>query len=132
MTNSARRVVVTGIGAMSPLGLSVGETWAGMIAGRSGAGPITRFDASGMGVRIACEVKSFDPIPHFREYKAGHKDRFAQMALVATREAMTQSGLVVGDTSIRSGSGYCTGRESGESPVWKPTFTPCATRGPTE
>ncbi len=58
---AGRRVVVTGLGAITPLGLDVPTTWQGLIEERSGAGPITQFDASNLDVRMACEVKGFDP-----------------------------------------------------------------------
>ncbi len=61
MTEERRRVVVTGMGLITPVGLNVEETWAALLAGRSGAGPVTLFDASDQHVRFACEVKGFDP-----------------------------------------------------------------------
>ena len=91
-----RRVVVTGMGTVNPLGHSVGETWDAILAGRSGIGPITRFDASNLPVRIAGEVKDFDYTPHFDEEtlkSAKRMDRFCHYAAAAAHEATEQSGL---------------------------------------
>lgn len=88
-----RRVVVTGLGCVSPLGLDLPTTWANLIAGRSGAGPITLFDASAHKVRIAAEVKGFDPTQHFGHREARRMDRFTQFALVAAEEALRHAGL---------------------------------------
>ena len=65
-----RRVVVTGVGLVTPLGNTVAATWAGLIAGKSGAGPITKFDASNFPVRFACEVKDFDPLQYVEKKEA--------------------------------------------------------------
>jgi 3-oxoacyl-[acyl-carrier-protein] synthase II len=88
-----RRVVVTGMGAITPLGPDVAATWAAMVAGRSGVGSITSFDASGLAVRIAAEVEGFDPEAHFGRKEARHIDRFAQLAVVAARQAVAGSGI---------------------------------------
>jgi 3-oxoacyl-[acyl-carrier-protein] synthase II len=97
-----RRVVVTGMGALTPLGPDVESTWAAMVAGRSGVGPITAFDASAFPVRIAAEVK-FDPEAHLDRREARHVDRFAQLALVAARQAVSASGLSVEPEAERIG-----------------------------
>jgi len=88
-----RRVVITGMGAITPLGLDVPTTWANAVAGRSGVGPITLFDASGLNVRIAAEVKGFDPLNYMDAREARRRDRFEQFAVVATQEAVRQAGL---------------------------------------
>ncbi|HAC22068.1 MAG TPA: beta-ketoacyl-[acyl-carrier-protein] synthase II [Porphyromonadaceae bacterium] len=88
-----KRVVVTGLGAISPLGNNVSETWDGMINGRSGAGPITHFDASKFKTQFACEVKNFDPTAHFDRKEARKYDLYTQFALVAAKEAIENSGL---------------------------------------
>jgi 3-oxoacyl-[acyl-carrier-protein] synthase II len=67
-----RRVVITGMGALTPLGLTVDETWSGLVAGQSGIGPITRFDASNLPIRIAGEVKGFDPTNYIGCGSRGH------------------------------------------------------------
>lgn len=88
-----KRVVVTGLGAISPLGNNVSETWDGMVNGRSGAGPITHFDASKFKTQFACEVKNFDPTAHFDRKEARKYDLYTQFALVAAKEAIENSGL---------------------------------------
>ncbi len=88
-----RRVVVTGLGAVSPLGLDFPTTWQGIVTGRSGAGPITLFDASQHKVRIAAEVKGFDPLARFGRREARKMDRFTQFALVAAEEALLHARL---------------------------------------
>jgi 3-oxoacyl-[acyl-carrier-protein] synthase II len=96
---SKRRVVITGVGAVSPLGLDASTTWAGLAAGRSGVAKISHFDASEFPVRIAAEVPGFDPESVFGRRRAKHLDRVSQMALVAAGEALTQSGM---DTKVRA------------------------------
>lgn len=88
-----RQVVVTGMGAITPVGHDVPTTWAALIAGRSGVGPITCFDASELSTRIAAEVKDFDPVALFGHREARHMDRFTQFALAATQEALQDAGL---------------------------------------
>jgi 3-oxoacyl-[acyl-carrier-protein] synthase II len=85
--------VVTGIGALTPLGLSAPETWDGLVAGRSGLGPITHFDASGLPVRIAGEVRGFDPVALLGTKRAHRSARFSQLAVAAAREAVADAGL---------------------------------------
>lgn len=89
----ANRVVITGMGAISPLGKSVAESWSNLVKGVSGVGPITLFDASDLLVRIACEVRDFEPEKHIDFKESRRRDRFAQFATVAAIEAMSQSGL---------------------------------------
>lgn len=88
-----RRVVVTGVGAVSPVGLTVDATWDSLVAGRSGVATIESFDPSDLPVRIAAEVKGFDGNQVFGKRRARHLDRFVQLALVAAREAIESSGL---------------------------------------
>ena len=90
-----RRVVVTGVGAVSPLGLDVEQTWQALIAGRSGVTAITAFDAENSPVRIAAEVSGFDAVGTFGRRRARHLDRVVQLALVATKEAIEASKLDV-------------------------------------
>lgn len=78
---------------MTPLGLNVDESWAALVAGRSGAAPITKFDASKLQVRFACEVKGFDPLGYMDRKEAKRYDLFAQFALGAAHQAVTQAGL---------------------------------------
>jgi 3-oxoacyl-[acyl-carrier-protein] synthase II len=91
-----RRVVVTGLGLVTPVGLTVEETWASLLAGKSGAAPITKFDASRLQVRFACEVKGFDPLLYMDRKESKRYDLFSQLALAAAQQAMTQAGLAGG------------------------------------
>ena len=88
-----RRVVVTGLGALTPIGNNISSFWQGLINGRSGAAPITYFDASKFKTHFACEIKNFDPLNHFDRKEARKYDRFAQYALVSTEEAIKDSKL---------------------------------------
>lgn len=88
-----KRVVITGLGAISPLGNDVETTWEAAKAGKSGAAPITHFDASKFKTQFACEVKGFNPDEHFDRRKARQLDLYAQYALVAARQAVTDAGL---------------------------------------
>ena len=90
-----RRVVVTGIGLVTPLGTGKEKTWDNMINGKSGIGPITRFDASGMASQIAAEVSDFDALDHFDKKSARHLDLFVQYGIVAARFAVEDSGLTI-------------------------------------
>jgi len=92
-----RRVVVTGLGLVTPLGNTVGATWAGLIAGKSSAGPITKFDASEFPVRFACEVKDFDPLKYVEKKEARKMGAFTQYAIAASDEALADSGLRITD-----------------------------------
>lgn len=92
-----RRVVITGLGAVSPLGTGVNATWQGLMEGRSGAGPITLFDPSQHRCQIACEVKDWDPGAHLDAKEARKMDRFTQFAMVAANEAMRTSELPTDD-----------------------------------
>ncbi len=88
-----KRVVVTGLGALSPIGNNVNETWESAIAGKSGARPITLFDSSLFKTQFACEVKGFDVLEHFDRKEARRLDRYSQLAIVAAKEAIEDSGL---------------------------------------
>lgn len=88
-----KRVVVTGLGAITPIGNTVTEFWEGLINGVSGADMITRFDAGKFKTKFACEVKNFNPLDHFDRKEARKLDLFTQFALIATQEAMEDSGL---------------------------------------
>jgi 3-oxoacyl-[acyl-carrier-protein] synthase II len=91
----SRRVVVTGIGLVSPLGIGTEETWAGIQAGRSGAAPITLFDASKHSTTFACEVKGFDPLSWVEKKEVKKMDRFIQFAIAAADFAMKDAGFEV-------------------------------------
>jgi 3-oxoacyl-[acyl-carrier-protein] synthase II len=87
-----RRVAVTGIGAVSPLGVGAEATWKALVSGESGAGPVTRFDASEYSTRIACEVKDFDATDFMEQRDARRTDRFCQFAIASSVEACEQAG----------------------------------------
>ena len=88
-----RRVVITGMGAVTPLGLTVEESWLAVRAGTCGIAPITLYDTSGMKAKLAGEVKGFEPADYMEKREARKMDRFAQFALAAAGEAVAQSGL---------------------------------------
>lgn len=88
-----KRVVVTGLGAITPLGNNVAETWAALCEGKSGCGPITLFDASKFKTQFACEVKGFDPLVYFDKKEVRKVDRYTQLAFAAVDEAVQDCGL---------------------------------------
>ena len=88
-----KRVVVTGLGALTPIGNDVAAMWQSMLIGVSGAGPITRFDTEKFRCKIACEVKGFDPTEHFNRKELNKLDLFTQYGLVAADEAIRDSGV---------------------------------------
>jgi 3-oxoacyl-[acyl-carrier-protein] synthase II len=103
-----KRVVVTGLGCVSPVGNNVEATWQALLAGKSGAAEITQFDASQHKTKFAAEVKGFDGIALFGVREARKMDRFAQFAMAATLEALEQAGLTI-DTSNRDRIGILIG-----------------------
>jgi 3-oxoacyl-[acyl-carrier-protein] synthase II len=107
--NGARRVVVTGLGAVTPLGRDVETTWSSLVAGESGAAPITQFDASSFPVQFACEAKDFDP-SEWIDYRAARRmDRFTHLALAAARQAESDSQLDIAAAPDRVGAAVATG-----------------------
>ena len=88
-----RRVVVTGLGALTPIGNTLSEYWEGLLSGESGAAPITYFDPTLFKTQFACELKNFDPLDHFDRKEARKYDRFAQYAMVTVAEALHDSKL---------------------------------------
>jgi 3-oxoacyl-[acyl-carrier-protein] synthase II len=111
-----RRVVVTGTGLAIPQGLNVAEAWKNIREGVSGIGPITRFDASDLPVRIAGEITNFHPEDHFDKRSARHLDPFTQLGIVAARMALAESGLVISDAN-RDRIGVITGTGIGGLPT---------------
>jgi len=108
-SNGRRRVVITGLGAVTPLGNDVESSWAALVAGASGAGPITQFDTAGFAVDFACEVKGFDPVQYV-DYKAARRmDRFTHLVLGAARQAEADSGLDIASEAERVGAAVGTG-----------------------
>ncbi|MEI6289383.1 MAG: beta-ketoacyl-ACP synthase II [Chloroflexota bacterium] len=91
------KIVITGMGTVNPLGLSVAESWRNVTNGVSGVGPITLFDSSGFNVHIACELKGFDPSNYMDAKEARRRDRFEQIGAAAAQEAISQSGLEIND-----------------------------------
>jgi 3-oxoacyl-[acyl-carrier-protein] synthase II len=90
-----RRVVVTGLGAVTPLGNTVEDTWAGLMAGRSGVAPIEKFDVTKFPVRFAAEIKNFDPLKFIEKKEARKMGAFIHYAIAASDEAMMDSGLKI-------------------------------------
>src|SRR5256885_9946748 len=107
--NGQRRVVITGIGAVTPLGNDAETSWQRLVAGESGAGPITQFDATDYHVHFACEVKDFDPSNWIERKQARRMDRFAQLILAAARQAEADSGVDVKADGDRVGASIATG-----------------------
>ena len=88
-----KRIVVTGIGTLTPIGNNLASYWENLINGVSGADMITQFDASKFKTRFACEIKGFDPVEFMDRKEARKLDRFAQIALVASDQAVTDAGI---------------------------------------
>lgn len=88
-----KRVVVTGLGALTPIGNNIDEYWDGLRSGKSGCAPITYFDAEKFKTKFACELKNFDPLDHFDRKEARKLDRFAQYALVSSDQAILDAGM---------------------------------------
>ena len=88
-----RRVVITGTGMLTPVGLDTASSWAALLAGKSGAGPITQFDTTDYRVRFGAEVKDFDPAAYIDRKEVKRTDRFSQLAIAASAQAMREAGL---------------------------------------
>ncbi|MFT5436204.1 MAG: 3-oxoacyl-[acyl-carrier-protein] synthase II [Ulvibacter sp.] len=88
-----KRVVVTGLGALTPIGNNIEEYWDALVKGKSGCAPITYFDTEKFKTKFACEIKNFDPLEHFDRKEARKLDRFAQYALVSSEEAIIDAGI---------------------------------------
>jgi 3-oxoacyl-[acyl-carrier-protein] synthase II len=101
--------VVTGLGALTPLGNDVASTWQALVDGRSGAGEITQFDSSDYAVHFACEVKGFDPTEYIERKQARRMDRFAHLIVAAARQAEADSGLEIASEADRVGAAVATG-----------------------
>jgi 3-oxoacyl-[acyl-carrier-protein] synthase II len=107
--NGRRRVVITGMGAVTPLGNDVDSTWSALLAGDSGAAEITQFDTTDYPVHFACEVKDFDPTDWMEKKAARRMDRFSQLILGAARQAEQDSGIDVAKAPDRIGVSVATG-----------------------
>src|SRR5258708_40037118 len=106
--NGMRRVVITGMGLVSPLGNDVETSWSRLLAGESGAAPITAFDHTDYNVHFACELKDFDPTVWVDRKSSRRMDRFAQMILAAARQAESDSGVDVSKAPDRAGASLAT------------------------
>src|ERR671928_1835253 len=95
-----RRVVVTGMGTITPVGNDVATTWRSLIEGKSGTAPITKFDASTFPVRFAAEVKGFDPLNYMDRKEAKRADQYTQYAVAAARQGMEDAGLIDGRNGL--------------------------------
>jgi 3-oxoacyl-[acyl-carrier-protein] synthase II len=107
--NGRRRVVITGLGAVSPLGLDVESTWSSLLAGGSGAAEITQFDHTDYPVHFACEVKDFDATEWIDRKAARRMDRFTHLILAAARQAETDCGIDIAKEADRIGASIATG-----------------------
>jgi len=124
-----RRVVITGVGLVSPLGLDVPSTWGGLLAGRSGIGPITRFDAAAYPCRIAGEVREFDPDRYLDRKEARKMDVFIHYAIAASKEALDASRLKI-DGANAEAVGVFIGSGIGGLPLLERTHQELLARGP--
>jgi 3-oxoacyl-[acyl-carrier-protein] synthase II len=124
-----RRVVVTGMGAVTPVGHTVDATWDALVAGRNGIGCVTRFDTTGYSSRLAAEIKGFDPAVHLDGRTARRSDPFIQYAIVAARQAVRQAGLVVDETN-RERIGVVFGSGIGGVNAWGDGVRTLLERGP--
>jgi 3-oxoacyl-[acyl-carrier-protein] synthase II len=124
-----RRVAVTGIGLLSPLGVGTAENWNALLAGQSGIGPITRFDAADFPSRIAGEVKGFDPLNYVEKKEVKKSDLFIHYALAATQFAMADSGLVI-DEGNGERVGVIIGSGIGGLPLIETMHQTLTERGP--
>src|SRR2546427_5871074 len=117
MTNGERRrVVVTGLGMITPLGSTVEKTWDGILAGKSGIGPITRFDATGLETTIAGEVRDFDPQDYMDRKEIRRSDRFVHFAVAAAGQALRSARLeITPELAPRIGVAFGSGIGGGET-----------------
>ena len=127
-----RRVVVTGLGTINPCGHDVRSSWDAIVNGRSGAGPITRFDAAAMGLpcRVACEIKAFDPLKHFEAREVKKLDLMVMYGLVAAQQAWAEAGLGTLDTATRLRGGAIIGTGIGGLDTIEDTHTTIMEKGP--
>ena len=126
--NGRRRVVLTGLGAVTPLGLDVESTWSSLLAGDSGAAEITQFDHSDYKVHFACEVKDFDPTEWIDRKDARRMDRFTHLVLAAARQAEADSGIDIASEADRVGASIATG--IGGLRSFQECYDTLITRGP--
>jgi len=128
-----RRVVVTGLGCVSPVGNTVADSWAGLLAGRSGVSTVTRFDASNLACRFAGQVQDFDITKYISEKEARHMDRFIHLGMAAAIQAVEDSGLPTGEAlspELASRIGCNIGSGIGGLPMIEETHGELVNRGP--
>jgi len=126
--NGRRRVVVTGLGAVTPLGLDAESSWSSLLAGDSGAAEITQFDHADYKVHFACEVKDFDPNEWIDRKDARRMDRFTHLILAAARQAESDSGIDIASEADRIGASIATG--IGGLRSFQECYDTLLTRGP--
>ncbi len=127
-SNGARRVVVTGVGMVTPVGIGSEETWSALLAGENGISPVTLCDASDIESRIAGEVKGFDPLNYVDRKEARRMDRFTHLAIAASGEALAQSGLEI--EPVRDEVGVMIGSGIGGLATLEEEFKTLFDRGP--
>ena len=125
-----KQVVITGMGTINPLGNDVSSFWDGLVAGRSGAGLITAYDASDQVVRIAAEVKGFDPVAYFGRKQTRRSDRFAQLAMFAADQAVADAGLAFSDNGSNPHAGIIVGTGIGGVGTLLDSYDAFRDRGP--
>jgi 3-oxoacyl-[acyl-carrier-protein] synthase II len=125
-----KRVVITGLGAVTPIGNDVEAFWQGLVEGRSGVGSITAYDASEQAVRIAGEVKDFDPTAHLGHKQAKRTDRFTQLVLVAAEQAVEDARLSFGMNGDQRSTGVFIGTAIGGVCTLLDAYDTMHTRGP--
>src|SRR6185436_10775527 len=124
-----RRVVITGIGVVSPLGLDAPSTWAALLAGTSGIGPITKFDVSAFSCRIGGEVRGFEPDNYIDRKEVKKMDTFIHFAIAASKEAVADSGLTI-DSQNDERVGVYIGSGIGGMPLFEETHKLYLDKGP--
>lgn len=129
MAEHRRRVVVTGMGVVSPIGIGVEENWNSLTQGKSGVGPITRFDTTGFSTTIAAEVKNFDPNSYMNPKIVKQMDVFIQYAVAATKMALESSGFEINDSNAEK-VGVIVGAGLGGLPSIEETHKKVLERGP--
>ncbi|HQW66334.1 MAG TPA: beta-ketoacyl-ACP synthase II [Gemmatimonadales bacterium] len=125
-----RRVVVTGLGLVTPVGLTVDESWANLLAGTSGAAPITKFDPVRSSVKFACEIKGFDPSPYIDKKESRRYDLFVQYGLAAAHQAMVQAGLAEEGGVVPARAGCIIGAGIGGMQTFTDNVEAYLTKGP--
>jgi 3-oxoacyl-[acyl-carrier-protein] synthase II len=125
-----KRVVITGMGTINPLGNDVSSFWDGLVAGRSGAGLITAYDASDQVVRIAAEVKDFDPVAYLGRKQVRRSDRFAQLAMFAADQAVADAGLAFDNNGTNPHAGIIVGTGIGGVGTLLDSYDTYRDRGP--